>query len=275
MVSRKSDNELLEFNKACHDAVATQYSKKHLDIFNSVEQHRLMNELSELKKHFPLDSCILDFGCGSGNLTDHLMNFGFHVVSADVSRNFLDLVAERYRDNPRHSVYILTGNPSLDFKEMKFDAICMYSVLHHVPNYLVCLRNLAHCVSPGGVIYIDHEASPSFWNNQDLYKKLQKQTKLQKLKSNYRKLFSYKWYKARLHRIKNPRYQEEGDIHVWDDDHIEWGLIDEALNNLGFDKIRNHDYLVYQNHYGINLYDQFKEVVNDMRVSIYKKRLDV
>jgi SAM-dependent methyltransferase len=272
MVLRKNDVQLLEFNKACHDAVADQYSKVHPDIFNSVEQQRLSIELELLKKNLSLDSRVLDFGCGSGNLTDHLMGFGFHVVSADVSRNFLNLVADRFNGNPRHSVYLLTGDPALDLQEMKFDAICMYSVLHHVPDYLKCLESLTHRVLPGGLFFIDHEASPDFWRGQDLYKELQNRTKLNKFKLNYKKFISYKWYFTKLKRLINPRYQEEGDIHVWEDDHIEWHLIDGILEDRGFNKIRNEDYLVYQNHYGNDLYDNYKNRVSDMRLSVYKKR---
>lgn len=272
MIMNKDDIRKLDFNKACHDAVAHEYSKTHLDIFNSTEQLRLMNALAEIKEHVPIGSTVLDFGCGSGNLTDHLMSFGYRVISADVSPKFLDLVANRYEGNPRHSIYLLTGDPSLDLQGMKFGAICMYSVLHHVPDYLRCLESLAHHVTSGGLLYIDHEASPDFWCGQPLYAELQRRSKFRKFKQNYKKLFTLKWYLARIKMLRNPRYQEEGDIHVWNDDHIEWKLVDEALMNIGFNKHRCEDYLVYQNHYEVKLYAHYKDKVSDMRLSVYKKQ---
>ena len=268
----KDDIQKLDFNKACHDAVAHEYSKTHLDIFNPIEQLRLMNSLAELKEHVSMDSTVLDFGCGSGNLTDHLMRFGYRVISADVSRKFLDLVAKRYEGNPRHSIYLLKGDPSLDLQGLKFGAICMYSVLHHVPDYLMCLESLANLVESGGLLYIDHEASPDFWSGQALYAELQRRSKVRKYFLNYKKLFTLKWYLTKLKTLQDSRYQEEGDIHVWNDDHIEWELIDEALKNIGFVKLRCEDYLVYQNHYEGNMYANYKDKVSDMRLSVYKKQ---
>ena len=64
MALKKNDIQLLEFNKACHDAVANQYSKKHMDIFNAVEQQRLTIELHELKNHLSIDSRVFVFGLG-------------------------------------------------------------------------------------------------------------------------------------------------------------------------------------------------------------------
>ena len=34
-------------------------------------------------------------------------------------------------------------------------------------------------------------------------------------------------------RIFNPKYANEGDIHVWDDDHIEWDIIDKIMSEKG------------------------------------------
>lgn len=271
MNSNERNRDQIAFNKVCHDAVAEKYSKTHLDIFNPIEQQRLSLKLSELKNHIPENSMVLDFGCGSGNLTDHLIAFGYEVVSADVSQKFLDIVSARYAGNSNHSTYILKGDLALDLKGMKFNAICMYSVLHHVPNYLECLESLSHLLLPGGLLYIDHEASPEFWNDQPMYTELQGRSRFNKLKLNYKKLFTPDWYLNRFKKIIDPRFQEEGDIHVWRDDHIEWDLVDNTLNGGGLTKIQAEDYLVYQNHYTKRLFYEYHKKVSDMRVCIYKK----
>lgn len=271
MMSYQKNIDQINHNKICHDAIAHEYSRLHLDIFNDIEQNRLRRSLDELKKHIDTDSLVLDFGCGSGNLTNHLLNSGYKVVSADVSSKFLDIVKIKYNDNPRHSTYQLTGDSKLDLNGLQFGAICMYSVLHHVPDYLMCLQDLAYHVMPGGLLYIDHEASPVFWSNQSLYTDLQKKSRLKKFRLNYKKLFTFNWYLSRLKRLQNPKYQEEGDIHVWSDDHIEWSLIDDKLKCLGFAKIYNNDYLVYKNHYGHDSYELYQSKVSDMRLAIYKK----
>lgn len=261
---------IIKYNKNCHDSVAYMYSETHLDIFNKIEQKRISASLEELKTLMPSKSVVLDFGCGSGNLTNHLMELELKVVSADISERFLEIVADRYKGNSNHSTYLLTGDSSLDLQGMRFDAICMYSVLHHVPDYLLCLQNLSKLLRPGGLIYIDHESSPAFWSNQPLYAKLQQSSIFLKLKINYKKLLQLRWYSNRLKRFHDPRFQEEGDIHVWPDDHIEWNLIDSILESNGFRKLLSQDYLVYKNHYLRKNYEFLNGKVSDMRMTIYK-----
>lgn len=261
---------IIKYNKNCHDSVADRYADTHLDIFNPIEQKRISQSLATLGKFILQDSVVLDFGCGSGNLTNHLMELNYNVVSADISERFLEIVATRFHGNSRHSSYLLTGDSGLDLKDMRFDAICMYSVLHHVPDYLSCLGNLTKLLCPKGIIFIDHESSPAFWQSQPLYSEMQRRSRFKKIKNNYKKLFKFSWYVNKLKKIRNPRFQEEGDIHVWPDDHIEWDLIDSLLEKQGLIKLSTEDYLVYQNHYHPEVYKYYKNLVSDMRFSIYR-----
>ena len=48
----------------------------------------------------------------------------------------------------------------------KFDLITCYSVLHHLPDYITALEGLSVFLKKGGVIYIDHEASPFYWKTE-------------------------------------------------------------------------------------------------------------
>lgn len=47
--------------------------------------------------------------------------------------------------------------------------VATYSVLHHVPDYLKIVDEFVRVLKPGGVIYIDHEVSPSYWEINDTY----------------------------------------------------------------------------------------------------------
>ena len=54
----------------------------------------------------------------------------------------------------------------LSFSQGKFDLITFYSVLHHLPDYPSALRTVCGFLKKGGVMYIDHEASPSYWKSE-------------------------------------------------------------------------------------------------------------
>jgi SAM-dependent methyltransferase len=54
----------------------------------------------------------------------------------------------------------------LTFEVGKFDLITGYSVLHHLPDYVSVIQCLSLFLKKGGVIYLDHEASPFYWKSE-------------------------------------------------------------------------------------------------------------
>ena len=256
-----------------HNRIADRYQHIHGDIFNAHEQRRIQCVLSSVRHALtPPVPLALDFGCGSGNMTRHLRDLGCRVVSADISDRFVALLRERYAQDSMVTPYLLSGTPQ-DLGEYKFDLICVYSVLHHLPDYLQVLRHLAGLIAPGGALYIDHEASDAFWLDDPMYLDLQRQTRMNKLRVNWRKLFSWRWYEAKLRMRKDPRYQSEGDIHVWHDDHIEWQSVRSLLLAEGFVESFSQAYLAYRPHYPMRIFDKYAALTSDMQCSVFLKRV--
>ena len=80
-------------NIKIHDKIANSYNHIHKEIFNNREQLRLKRELFFCQKYIQVNlkfAKAFDFGCGSGNLTNHLLEMGLNVVAADVSKKFLN-----------------------------------------------------------------------------------------------------------------------------------------------------------------------------------------
>lgn len=263
----------IELNRILHNRIADSYQHIHDDIFNEHEQSRIRNVLSNLRcLLIPQIPIALDFGCGSGNMTRHLKDLGCQVVSADISDRFVELMRERYKNDSMVKPYLLSGN-SEDLNGYQFDLVCIYSVLHHLPDYLQVLRDLVGCITPGGVLYVDHEASEIFWQDDTKYSELQRKTRIQKLRANWRKLFNWTWYQSKYRMQKNPRYQPEGDIHVWHDDHIEWQLIRRLLIAEGFKEIYSCDYLAYRPYYPMPIFKKYAELTSDMHCSVFQRPL--
>jgi ubiquinone/menaquinone biosynthesis C-methylase UbiE len=205
-------------NIEIHDRVAHKYDAIHGEIFNTVEQARLGEVLSRARDAVRTRARgrdALDFGCGSGNLTKHLLKLGMKVTAADVSRGFLDLVANRY---PEVTTHWMENGDSSALANDSFDLIATYSVLHHIPDYLAACAELARICRPGGVVLIDHEPSDGFWRGSDVYDEFRKAA----LKMDWRKYLTPENYWHRFRRLFNPRHSNEGDIHVWPDDHVQW-----------------------------------------------------
>lgn len=256
-------------NIAVHDRIARSYEKRHDEIFNPREQARLGAALADAKAaidtgHSPLRA--LDFGCGSGNLTGHLLRLGFAVTAADVSRSFLDLVGSRHPGAPLR-LHQLNGRDLSELADQSFDLVATYSVLHHIPDYLGALEEVARVIAPGGVILIDHEQNAEYWEGREPYRALQREA----LRPDFAKFLRPSNYYHKVKRLFDPRHANEGDIHVWPDDHIEWPKIIALLEGYGFEIVRDEDYLLYRARYREEIFDRYVGRCTDTKLLIARK----
>jgi SAM-dependent methyltransferase len=236
-----------------HDVIAPTYEATHGEIFNPTEQARIASVVGEALDKLgrraspPL---ALDFGAGTGNLTAHLLRLGAHVIAADVSPGCLEALERRYGGTGRLRLVELNGSDLSCLESETADFIGAYSVLHHVPDYLGAVREFVRVVRPGGFIYIDHEASPGFWREDDSgYADY-----LAALRASHRPSLRRRFErKARLamsprawRRVVERRcfgLRPEGDVHVTRDDHVEWPAVEAALR-AGCAILDRRDYLV-------------------------------
>ena len=257
---------------------SNQYDRLHSEIFNPIEQERLGKALSTAIKAVRTNSSAhggltaLDYGCGSGNLTKHLIETGIETVSADISDGFLALIERNFSQTGLSKVLKVNGKDLSDVANGRFDLVATYSVLHHVPDYLRIVKEMCRVLKPGGVIYIDHEVNESYYDRSKEYVEfLGKARPIINFKRYLRLLFNVKGYKHIFRRIRNPRYKKEGDIHVWPDDHIEWDKIEQLLITEGLEILLKQDYLLYKNYYDVDVYNEYKDKCADERLLIARK----
>lgn len=257
-------------NIAIHNRVAKKYEQIHGEIFDDVEQSRLRSLLEQAVAEVrsgrdPLRA--LDMGCGSGNLTGHLLALGLEVTAADVAHGFLDLVGDRYRSD-RLRTFQLNGRDLGGLADASFDVVATYSVLHHIPDYLATCREMTRVTRPGGVIVIDHEPSPDSRSRDPELDQFRRTAS----RFDWRKYLTPMNYVHRLRRVFEPRYSNEGDIHVWPDDHVEWDKVSAELAAQGFEIVLQQDYLLYRKLYRPEVYEQYKDRCADTRVMVFRKQ---
>lgn len=263
----------IQQNIHAHDIVSDVYDDVHGEIFNPIEQARLHGQLAQAVGWITTDReprRALDYGCGSGNLTRHMLTLGLHVVAADVSRQFLGIVTSRFGASDAVETLVLNGRDLSAVPNDSYDLTATYSVLHHVPDYLSIVRELARVTRPGGVIYLDHEFSDGYWRTDPDYKSFLAAVQ-PPVKRSWKRFFIASNYLTLIRRKFNPRYQPEGDIHVWPDDHIEWDKIVAVLNDSGCAIVHEQDYLLFKRGYSPSVYAQYQAKCHDTHVLIAKK----
>lgn len=264
------DQKKVEFNVRAHNRVAKKYESRHGEIYNYREQNRLEKDLREAILTINTGSKkkkAIDFGCGAGNLTRHLSNLGLDVLSADISKGFLDLINSQDYSTKVETIQ-LNGDDISNVQDNSVDMIATYSVLHHIPDYLAIIKEFIRVVKPGGVIYIDHESSEFRWAEspqlKDFYKRMRKSRK-----GINKNLFIFNNYvDFVIRKLINPRYRREGDIHVFHDDHIEWDKIENVVNSNGAKVKIKKDYLLFRDYYDEEAYNRSQNVLNDMSLMI-------
>jgi len=288
-----SDNRMIKFNLDMHNKKYNQYDKYQEDkIFSPHEQERLYNCLAFAVNNIistrPRDKLTaLDYGCGTGNLTNHLISLGLNVTAADISEKFLETIEYRFAHTNKCKTYTLGLKGLKVFDDNTFEVVACYSVLHHIPDYLRAVIEMTRIIKPGGIIYIDHEVNDSYWNpSEDCIRFKQLSMTLNKSKKIWYRWLQISHYKNEMYlRLRksgifkntsitnplNPRYQPYGDIHVWPDDHIEWKKIEDVLIKNGTMLLHKEDYLLYKADYPENLYEEYKNKCSDHRVLIARK----
>lgn len=263
-------------NIKSHDKVSVKYDKIHCEIFNPKEQKRLKGRLSLALKNIDtgsVNNMALDYGCGSGNLTSHLINMGINTYAADVSLKFLKLVNERHRDTGLLKTIKINGKDLSNINNNFFDIVLAYSVLHHIPDYIAAIKEMVRVLKQGGVLYLDHERPESFWTSDKNYMEFSNSiSPYVFVKKTWKRFFKFSEYALYFHKKLNPRYKVEGDIHVWPDDHIEWTKINEVLKENSCELIFFEEYLHYNQGYPENIYLDYKDKCKDMALLIAIKR---
>lgn len=281
----------IAFNVEVHNQLAEKYDELHVEIFNPTEQARLGKMIEKAFGYVATRDThrvLLDFGSGTGNLVMHMWKLGVEVVAADVSERSLQRLMGKIGDAERLKTLVLNGRDLSSIADKSFDMVATYSVLHHVPDYLKVIDEFARVVKPGGIIYLDHEVCPSYWEPSEVYN-----TYLSDLGDNFLNVHLYELgvtvsvnktmfgslvssaghlINMLLRQLRHTVVSDFGDIHVFKHDHIEWNKIVERLAS-SCDIVANEDYLVCREQTANPLvWQKWSSKCVDMRVMIFRKR---
>jgi ubiquinone/menaquinone biosynthesis C-methylase UbiE len=277
-----TDEQIIATSVRRYRLKARSYVRRHDEIFNTVESDRLQTSLGRalaLVETGASHPHVLDFGCGSGNVTQKLLTLGARVTAADVSPEFLRMIRQAFPGRSAVRLLRLNGRDLDGIPDGSFDMVTAYSVLHHVPDYLLAVAELCRVIRPGGVLYIDHEAAPSVWVSDEQLEEYRAAIAAHEVASlrrfvdpSYiRKQVRRQLRQLRRRALADPRYWEEGDLHVWPDDHVEWERVSAVVEGAGLTVVEQTDYLVYRAQVPCHIHDRYSGLASDTRLLIARR----
>jgi ubiquinone/menaquinone biosynthesis C-methylase UbiE len=132
------------------DAKALTWSAKYVG--DGRLTGRLTHLLDAVNSHAPAQGCVLDLGCGTGELARELASKGLHVVGCDISAEMLSLAAHDSTAPDVHWIQLNTGWTALPFEACAFDVIAASSVLEYVADPAAVLHECARVLRHGGTL---------------------------------------------------------------------------------------------------------------------------
>ena len=103
----------------------------------------------------PGDACVVDVGCGTGQMPLYLARAERRVIGADMTRASLALGAAAARRFGIRGVHFVETDLRLSgLKPNAFDVVFSSGVLHHTPNPRASFASIAQLARPGGFIVV-------------------------------------------------------------------------------------------------------------------------
>ena len=159
---------------------ALRYTKKAKKIAN------------DLKK----DALVLDLGCGAGQISYLLAREGINVVASDIFPTTPPFVEYFNNSSTKNKItYIkadLLQTDSHDLTSKKFDAVIIYGVLEHVPNFSLFLERTNNLLHVHGLLYVGQFPNRWSWREKlgDLFNNTSHEIRL----SNGELNFMLRWH---------------------------------------------------------------------------------
>jgi SAM-dependent methyltransferase len=101
------------------------------------------------------NKCILECGCGTGQLSHFLQLNNNHVLGVDISINSLKLATEfKRRNNLVRSSFAQMNLFKLAVKDESMDVVIAHGVLHHTPDARRAFQEIVKKAKPGGIVVI-------------------------------------------------------------------------------------------------------------------------
>jgi len=117
------------------------------------EPNRSASKVIELaKEYLDADKCALDFGCGSGVITNKLSTSVKKIDAIDISEGMISVAKKQAEDNSISNIkYSQISIFDERFEDNTFDVIFSFNVLHYIDDMSNHMNRINSLLKPKGI----------------------------------------------------------------------------------------------------------------------------
>lgn len=167
---------VLRANQKFYDILAGDYRR----IESYAYSKKIIKEVTKIlffcASSSPSNKSFLDFGCGSGFLSEIVFKYKIfqNVIGIDISSEQVTLFNEKFKYNNYKA--IVSDIVHTGFASNSFDAAGCYSVIHHIYDYKAAVKEITRVLKPEGVFYCDFEPNRKFQQLMSVPIKIRRKT---------------------------------------------------------------------------------------------------
>lgn len=148
--------KIKEANRRFYDIVAPVYEE--IDGRRTGEVLAWLSENLKGLSNRTSGDVLLDFGCGSGVVSDCGRRYFKRTYGMDISPEILKIALERADG-------VICGEAnSIPLKDNSVDVIVCFAVLHHIFGHKSLLKEAHRVLKKGGILYTDHDMDKYFYD---------------------------------------------------------------------------------------------------------------
>lgn len=112
---------------------------------------------------------VLDMGCGTGEFSERLEQYGLHVTGMDISKKAIEKCKEKYKEH-KNMHFEVQDIEKTRWKEESVDIIFFGGVLHHFPNQEKVFKEAFRILKKDGKIFAfdPHYYNLIIWTYREL-----------------------------------------------------------------------------------------------------------
>ncbi len=105
---------------------------------------------------------VLEIGCGNGHGTKLIRKYfnPHHITAIDLDEKMIHIARKAVRDE--RTTFKVMDASKLDLPNESFDAIFDFGIIHHIPNWENCIRELRRVLKDNGTLILEELSIETF-----------------------------------------------------------------------------------------------------------------